>query len=94
MYRDTTCFEVPLELCALCADLIRARERDHPLVQGTLGRGGVLCGRFTGGRRHWRRVYNVNAGRQAATREIQLDLNLRSSYVEAASKDPIRLQAF
>src|SRR6185312_2966051 len=68
--RDAPGLEVALELRALRADLVRARERDHPLVEGTLGRGGVLGGRFTGSRRHWRRVYNVKPARQAPTAEF------------------------
>src|SRR3954451_15630704 len=41
---DTTGLEVALELRPLRADFVRAGERDHALVQRTLGCGGVLSG--------------------------------------------------
>src|SRR5215212_2155835 len=67
---DAAGLEVALELSALRADLVGACQRDHPLVQGTLGSSCVLGGRFTGGRRHGRRVYNVKTPHQAPTAEF------------------------
>ena len=64
--RVATGLEVALELGPLGADLVRSRQRVHPLIEGTLRRGGPFMKRLLT-RRHGRRVYRLGVALQALT---------------------------